>query len=625
MHALLYKLSTMGKGSRAKSENWCTLKAVLIIASTLSVLVLAAALRVLALDADPPPSMSPDFVSDEAWWAHNARNRALFGKWVLDDFNQGIFAAPVHTALARLSFAAGGVSLKQTRLVSALSGLGTIGLAGLMLWRALGFWSGMAGMVILTFDYLMLSYDRTGFVEPVPALLMTLAATLTLGPREHLISLFLAGVVAVLALFAKANAVFFVPVPIVFLLVRRTTTRIDGEGRRALFRKLSAYVLGSSLCFAVWFFAFIRPNWDDFVMQNNRLRSESRVSGIHILFNFFSIGLMGTKEGVRCSSILTASFLPVSLACVWTLHNGIMVWRRGLGAWAARLLDLELFGLVWLVVLFPYFVLNNNGADRRYYVFLIPLTVLGVHALVPRRRELMRFNARRRLRWAIPSTVAGLVLSTIPPILYLRPPIVNVLQGLTKDITIGKTPGLSMQALAMIATVILLICFLSTAPLVVRALRGIRFRVGLIAALLVLILLPLQLYRVGLDATRLSFTLAQAGAKAQSLIGDDARVVDGSGLIMGTRSRNLILLDRRWVGPGYPFFGRALIPSFRPTHLTVSGACTESEFAKATLERLDGWGRYVPGTLQLYPFCLDDQGATRFVSSIGKVEPVEGQ
>ena len=49
----------------------------------------AASIRLTALGADPPPSMTDAFVSDEAWWAHNARNQVLFGRWVLDDFNQG--------------------------------------------------------------------------------------------------------------------------------------------------------------------------------------------------------------------------------------------------------------------------------------------------------------------------------------------------------------------------------------------------------------------------------------------------------------------------------------------------------------------------------------------------------
>jgi hypothetical protein len=183
--------------------------------------------------------------------------------------------------------------------------------------------------------------------------------------------------------------------------------------------------------------------------------------------------------------------------------------------------------------------------------------------------------------------------------------------------------GLNLQPLSALATAILVIGFLPVAPLAVRALRATRFRVGHIAMLTLVVLLPVQLYRIGLDATSRSFTLTRAGAKARSVIGDDARVVDGSGLIMGTGCRNLILLDRRWVSAGCPYFGYAFIPSFRPTHLTIPYECTESQFAEETRRILDGWGRYVPGTMELYPFCLNDKGETRFVSSIGRVEPIE--
>jgi 4-amino-4-deoxy-L-arabinose transferase-like glycosyltransferase len=614
-------------GSTVVRGDLMTRNATCLIFGALLVLVFTGALRVVALDADPPPSMSSDIASDEAWWAHNARNRTLFGKWVLDDFNQGLFAAPLHTAMARLSFAVGGVSLKQTRMVSALSGLGTISLVGLILWRALGFWSGLAGMVILASDYLMLSYDRTGFVEPLPVFLMTLASALTLVPRDHAISLFLAGVVAVLAMFGKANSIFFVPVPFVFLLMRRVSTRTSGEmaSRRIRSRALAVYVAGVSLCFAAWLFAFVLPNWAEYKMQNGRLQAESRIADVHLLFNIFSIGLVDTNQGVHCLSILTMALLPVGLASVWAVHNGIMVWRRGLAVWLARLTDLERFSLAWLAMFLPYFVLNNNGADRRYYVFLIPLTILGVHVLVRRRRELVRFDVRRRSGWAVPSIVAALILTGIPVIFYLRPPIVDWLAVLTKDIAIGRSLGLNLQPLSALATAILVIGFLPIAPLAVRSLRATHFRVGHVAMLALVVLLPLQLYREGLDATAWSFTLARTAEKARSVIGDDARVIDGSGIIMGTRCRNLILLDRRWVKPGYPDFGRALIPSFRPTHLTIPHACTESQFAEETLRILDGWGRYVPGTMELYPFFLNDKGEARFVSSIGRIEPVEKQ
>jgi hypothetical protein len=98
--------------------------------------------------------------------------------------------------------------------------------------------------------------------------------------------------------------------------------------------------------------------------------------------------------------------------------------------------------------------------------------------------------------------------------------------------------------------------------------------------------------------------------------------VDGSALVFGTGSHNLILLDRRMTG--YPFFGRRFLPSFRPTHLVLSRACTETQFAQEANELLPGESRYVPGTLRVLGFCPDDTGAMRFFESLGEIQPASG-
>ncbi len=53
-----------------------------------ALLLIAGVLRFHALEADPSEAVGRVFLSDEGWWAHNARNHYLFGAWVLDDWNQ---------------------------------------------------------------------------------------------------------------------------------------------------------------------------------------------------------------------------------------------------------------------------------------------------------------------------------------------------------------------------------------------------------------------------------------------------------------------------------------------------------------------------------------------------------
>ncbi len=63
----------------------------------LLILVAAALLRVAFLTADPP-WQTPVGITwhDEGPWVHNARNKALFGHWSLDQWNPDVSVAGLH-------------------------------------------------------------------------------------------------------------------------------------------------------------------------------------------------------------------------------------------------------------------------------------------------------------------------------------------------------------------------------------------------------------------------------------------------------------------------------------------------------------------------------------------------
>jgi hypothetical protein len=297
-----------------------------------------------------------------------------------------------------------------------------------------------------------------------------------------------------------------------------------------------------------------------------------------------------------------------------------LIYRRGIIAQVSTFSALERLALIWIAAFLPYFVTNLNTADRRYYVFLVPLTILAVQVIGPRRRELLDFEQNRDPGWSALRTTVGLSLLALPPILYLRLPVVRALRLWTENIAIGTAPGLSTPALAALATAILGLGCYPLFPLVLRALRKVRLRVGVVAAFVTIIVLPFQVLSITQAATRRSFSLKQAGERVQDLIGDEARVVNGSALVFGTRSRNLIMLDRRWAG--YPFFGKRYIPSFRPTHVMLPGGHSEIQFAQETRKMLSGWGRYAPGTLHIFRFCPDGRDGMRFKITLGEVTPV---
>ena len=86
----------------------------------------ACALRLTFPTADPPWATTVGIVwHDEGAWVHNARNKALFGRWSEDAWNP-MYIAPVFTGLEYVSFAFFGVGVWQARLVSELTGAASV-------------------------------------------------------------------------------------------------------------------------------------------------------------------------------------------------------------------------------------------------------------------------------------------------------------------------------------------------------------------------------------------------------------------------------------------------------------------------------------------------------------------
>src|SRR6476661_9597786 len=108
------------------------------LAGVLLVLTLGAGLRTAWLTSDPPTKAAAGVVwHDEGAWAHNARNRALWGTWRTDAWNP-LFVAPVFTALEYAAFREFGVGTWQARVVPAASGLFAAAALAIGLWAAGG-------------------------------------------------------------------------------------------------------------------------------------------------------------------------------------------------------------------------------------------------------------------------------------------------------------------------------------------------------------------------------------------------------------------------------------------------------------------------------------------------------
>jgi hypothetical protein len=86
----------------------------------ITLLVMILLMRFIHLGADPPEtiSISMGYMSDPGPYVHNARNKVLFGKWEIDNWNL-MYITPIPHYLTYLIFLVFGVGITQMNLLPA--------------------------------------------------------------------------------------------------------------------------------------------------------------------------------------------------------------------------------------------------------------------------------------------------------------------------------------------------------------------------------------------------------------------------------------------------------------------------------------------------------------------------
>ena len=112
-------------------------------------------LRINGLTADAPRdltwSLSP--YTDEGFMVQNAKNKVLFGHWLLDDFFR-MAVSPLFSVIMFFNFKLFGFGFSQARMVSVLFGLGTILLTFFILKRESGTKAGLLGSLLASTSFL---------------------------------------------------------------------------------------------------------------------------------------------------------------------------------------------------------------------------------------------------------------------------------------------------------------------------------------------------------------------------------------------------------------------------------------------------------------------------------------
>ena len=318
----------------------------------LAIVAAGALLRGVWLRADPPWNPTVGVVwHDEGAWVHNARNKALFGAWRLDEWNP-VFVAPVFTALEYASFEAFGVGTWQARLVSAAAGVASIVLLGLGMRRVGGPLAGLiaAALVATNFDYVM--YNRAAIMEALMVALIVTAWWASTRGEERPPWAAAAGVCAVAAYFTKASAAFYVAALGIAALWAVARPRSEAERRAAIWT-----LAGLGAAFGVAFAAFVVPHWADYRFYNWQISVTRKPS--YDLHSF----LTRASWLPILHDVLTRMWCVVAIGIfgAWTV---LLRWKKA--ATGERLL------LLWLAVGMTEMIVHDVGNERRF-VILIPV------------------------------------------------------------------------------------------------------------------------------------------------------------------------------------------------------------------------------------------------------------
>lgn len=576
-------------------------------------------LRFFDLEADPSPALSGEYMTDEGWWAHNARNHYLTGNWIRDDFNQSLYATPLHTILLRGAFEVLGIGLWQARAVSAASGCLAIALLFVALRHSLGRTAALLGAFAFSADYFTFTYQRVALVEANMTAVLVLSLTLCAWPTRRPAALFLAGLFAVMAVFTKMNAVFALPALAVGALLSTPAGPAGPWQRSARFQSLLWFCAGAGVCGLLWIGILIGPHWEEFISQNRRLAVEAAYEGWIRLTAGFGIGVEGDYPltSVRTGRFLRQAFLPVGLGLAWATAVAMRIRRIGLREARERMGWMEWVALVWIAGVALYLFTHQNAVDRRYACLVPPLCILGAALLSPAWREVGdgdpdRASIRRRVG------AAAVLLVVVAA--YLRVPIMRALVPLSTGVQVGDEPGFSLGTLAVFSLVPIVLVGL---PLAVFALdRSTRFawRPGVLATLALVVSVPALIPLYAAEFRERSHTMRDVSAALAKRVGPDGRVFGGVAdtLLLGSPNRTLFLLDRTWAEGRV--YGSSYLAEFDPTHVLVEQAGSEAEVVARLAEDFPNW-HPVPGQTVIYALCPGEDGSPRYTVGVATLQP----
>ncbi len=329
----------------------------------LGLVFLCLAVRLVALNADPPPwlSWSTGIDTDEGYYTLDARHEALFGTLAPGNFHDRLLS-PLLSVLQQGVFATFGTGLMQVRLLSVAFGLLTVWVFWLALRRAYNDRTADFGALFLGLAPPFALYNKLALQETPTVFWLVLA--FALWAQAGRLGKLLSGVSLALACVFKSLAVIAVPVlligPPAPILGSRTG---EGEDRAS---RLSVWLprIGAGGLLLFYFALWYGPHHAELLRMATfyRVHQMQPHSAFSLGLNI-KHGLIGGERGV----------FPYLLAL---LPVPCLLAARALGSWR-QWAQADKYLALWLGGGLLFCLLSSYAPSRYYVLFLPPLAGLA--------------------------------------------------------------------------------------------------------------------------------------------------------------------------------------------------------------------------------------------------------
>jgi len=320
-------------------------------------------IRLLVLGSDSQLGMISYIPVDIGYYAHNARNKALFGKWLMDDYNL-IFATPLYSYFTYLSFKIFGVGFWQINLVSAVSGCFTL----IFVYRiAKEITKDKKFAVIATFIYgvnnIIVGYNRAGLTESLMFLFISGSLYFWLIGKHNRIYYFISALCLVCGWLSKSYGLAYILVIIGFFVYEARMKLIKNPIKIAIW-----FTSPLILSFITYLLVLVLPHYEEWKATNATLISVNVAHTFgQVIMNFIGFVINQYTLIIGNLTILT----PLFIFCVV-----IYLLNKTNKSSSFRLSSIERYSIIWIVLACLPFAHANPMVARRFIILVIPISML---------------------------------------------------------------------------------------------------------------------------------------------------------------------------------------------------------------------------------------------------------